>query len=279
MENTDLALFKGAEIRKIWHDEQWYFSVIDVIQILTDSTNSSVYWSALKKREAESFTFCKRFNFPRANGKMYPTDCANTEGVLRIVMSVPSPKAEPLKLWLAQVGKQAIDETGNPELAIERAAELYRAKGYSNEWVANRLKTIEVRKELTDEWQQRGVKEGQEYAILTATIAKGTFGMTPSEHKELKGLQQQNLRDHMTPLELIFTALGEELTRGKTIELDAQGFNENHDAAQMGGQLTGEFVAKAESKGYKVISSENFLGLKGDENAAKSLEKGDDKTD
>jgi DNA-damage-inducible protein D len=276
MENTDLALFKGAEIRKTWHDEQWYFSVIDVIRILTESQDARNYWKVLKNRETQLVTVCNQLKMPASDGRQRLTDCANTEGILRIAMSVPSPKAEPLKLWLASTGKQAIDETENPELAIERAAELYRAKGYSNEWVANRLKTIEVRKELTDEWQQRGVKEGQEYAILTATIAKGTFGLTPSEHKDLKGLDRQNLRDHMTPLELIFTALGEELTRGKTIELDAQGFNENHEAAQMGGQLTGEFVAKAESKGYKVISSENFLGLKGDENAPKSLEKGAD---
>jgi hypothetical protein len=163
------------------------------------------------------------------------------------------------------LGKQSIDEAENPELLTERQAELYKAKGYSEEWIKRRLQTIETRKELTDEWKNRGVKEAQEYAILTATIAKGTFGLTPTEHKELKGLDRQNLRDHMTPLELIFTALGEELTRGKTVELDAQGFNENHEAAQMGGQLTGEFVAKAESQGYKVISNENYLGLKGND--------------
>jgi serine phosphatase RsbU (regulator of sigma subunit) len=178
-------------------------------------------------------------------------------------MSVSSPKAEPLKQWLASLGKQAIDEAENPELLTERQAELYKAKGYSAEWVKRRMQTIETRKELTDEWKQRGVKENQEYAILTAIIAKGTFGLTPSEHKELKGLQRQNLRDHMTPLELIFTALGEELTKGNIIELDAQGFNENHEAAQIGGKLTGELVERVEKTGRKVVSTENYLGLKG----------------
>ena len=277
MENK-LAVFEQKAIRHIEHEGERYFSIIDIIEILTDSANPSVYWSALKKREIESFTFCKRFSFPRANGKMYPTDCANTEGVLRIVMSVPSPKAEPLKLWLAQTGKQSMDEAANPELAIERAAELYRAKGYSNEWVAQRLKTIEVRKELTDEWKGRGVKEGQEYAILTATIAKGTFGLTPNEHKDVKGLAQQNLRDHMTPLELIFTALSEETTRQFIVRDDAQGFNDNHDAAQRGGTAMGKACQNYEKEtGLKVVSKDNYLGLKGSDSAQELSENGKDK--
>ena len=281
MENTHLMPFEGTKIRKTWHNEEWYFSIVDVVEVLTETDRARKYWSDLKKKlTEEGFNETSekigQLKMPASDGKNRLTDCANTEGVLRIAMSVPSPKAEPLKLWLAQMGKQAIDEAENPELLTDRQVELYRAKGYSEEWIGRRVQTIETRKELTDQWKQRGVKEGQEYAILTATIAKGTFGLTPSEHKDLKGLQQQNLRDHMTPLELIFTALGEELTRGKTVELDAHGFNQNHEAAQMGGQLTGEFVAKAESKGYKVKSSENFLGLKGDENTSKSLEKGAD---
>lgn len=270
MDNA-LTPFEGKEIRKIWLNEQWYFSIIDVIEILTESPQPSSYWNKVKKTilaENQSLQFWQRLNLPRLHGRNYPTDCANTEGVFRVIMSVSSPKAEPLKQWLASLGKQAIDEAENPELLTERQAELYKAKGYSAEWVKRRMQTIETRKELTDEWKQRGVKENQEYAILTATIAKGTFGLTPSEHKDLKGLDRQNLRDHMTPLELIFTALGEELTRSKTVELDAQGFNENHEAAQMGGQLAGEFVDKAESKGYKVVSSDNFLGLKGGEATA-----------
>jgi DNA-damage-inducible protein D len=266
MENQNgLTPFEGEKIRKIWHNEEWYFSAIDVIGILTESSSPSHYWSMLKKRDKQIVTVCYKLKLKGIDGKNYSTDCTNTEGVFRILMSVPSPKAEPFKLWLASLGKQAIDEAENPELLTDRQAELYRAKGYTEEWIGRRVQTIETRKELTDEWKQRGVKENQEYAILTATIAKGTFGLTPSEHKDLKGLDRQNLRDHMTPLELIFTALGEELTRGKTVDLNAQGFNENHEAAQMGGQLAGEFVAKAESKGYKVISSENYLELKGGE--------------
>jgi prophage antirepressor-like protein len=264
MENQ-LIPFEGTEIRKAWHNDQWYFSIIDIIGTLTNTPQPQTYWGMLKKRENELITICDRLKLLAADGKMRSTDCANTEGVFRIIMSVPSPKAEPLKLWLASLGKQAIDEAENPELLSERQAELYKAKGYSDEWVKRRMQTIETRKELTDEWKQRGVKEHQEYAILTATIAKGTFGLTPSEHKDLKGLDRQNLRDHMTPLELIFTALSEELTRGKAVELDAQGFTENYEAAEIGGKLTGEFVTRVESTGRKVVSDANYLDAKNDE--------------
>jgi DNA-damage-inducible protein D len=261
--DNQLTPFEGTEIRKVWLDEQWFFSVIDVIQILTDSIAPSKYWNAIKRRESELSTICRKVKMPMADGKNYPTDCANTEGVFRILMSVPSPKAEPFKLWLANLGKQAIDEAENPELLTERQAELYRAKGYSEEWIARRVQTIETRKALTDEWQQRGVKEAQEYAILTATIAQKTFGLTPTEHKDIKGLERQNLRDHMTPLELIFTALGEEMTRAVTVRDDAQGFNENHDAAQKGGELAGKALENLEMNyGEKVVSSTNYLGLK-----------------
>ncbi len=264
MENQ-LIPFEGTEIRKAWHNDQWYFSIIDIIGTLTNALQPQAYWGMLKKRENELLTVCYKFKFLAADGKMRSTDCATTEGVFRIIMSVPSPKAEPLKLWLASLGKQAIDEAENPELLSERQAELYKAKGYSDEWVKRRMQTIETRKELTDEWKQRGVKEHQEYAILTATIAKGTFGLTPSEHKDLKGLDRQNLRDHMTPLELIFTALSEELTRGKAVELDAQGFTENYEAAEIGGKLTGEFVTRVESTGRRVVSDANYLDAKNDE--------------
>jgi DNA-damage-inducible protein D len=183
-------------------------------------------------------------------------------------MSVPSPKAEPLKLWLAEQGKRTIDEAENPELLTERQAEIYRAKGYTEEWIGRRVQTIETRKELTDEWQQRGVKEGQEYAVLTATIAKGTFGLNPSEHAKLKGLERQNLRDHMTPMELILTAFSEEATRQITIRDNAQGFIDNHDAAQIGGRIGGKALSNYEEEsGLKVVSSKNFLGLKGGESA------------
>ena len=263
MENQGLISFEGKEIRKVWHDEAWHFAVVDVIQVLTDSQNPSVYWSALKKRENESFTFCKRLNLPRPNGKNYPTDCTNTEGVFRILMSIPSPKAEPFKLWLAEQGKRTIDEIQNPELLTERQAELYRAKGYPNDWIERRLKSIDVRKELTDEWKQRDVKEGQEFSILTATIAKGTFGLNPSEHSKLKGLEKENLRDHMSELELIFTMLSESATRSIAIRDDAQGFNENLDAAQKAGSATGDARRNFENNaGLKVVTGDNFLGLK-----------------
>jgi DNA-damage-inducible protein D len=262
---TTIISFDDHKIRKIWHDDQWYFSVVDVIDVLTDSKNPSVYWSALKKRENESFTFCKRLNIPRANGKNYPTDCANTEGVLRIVMSVPSPKAEPLKLWLAQTGAERIEETENPELAYERMKELYLAKGYSEKWIKERLQTIATRKQLTDEWKNRGVKEGQEYSILTATIAKGTFGLTPSEHAKYKDLEKENLRDHMTGFELILTALSEEATRFLTVRDDAQGFNENLDAAALGGHIGGTARQNLERQlGESVVSKENHLKKLGD---------------
>ena len=263
----ELTPFQGKEIRKVWHNDEWFFSVIDVIGVLTDSKSATHYWSMLKKRENQLVTTCYSLKLTALDGRQRSTDCANTEGVFRIIMSVPSPKAEPLKLWLASLGKQAIDEAENPELLTERQAELYKAKGYSDEWIKRRMQTIETRKELTDEWKQRGVKENQEYAILTPTIAKGTFGLTPNEHKDLKGLDRQNLRDHMTPIELIFTALGEEATRIIVKEEDAQGFNENHDAAAKGGEIAGDSRRLLEKKtGTKVISGTNYLGAKNDEN-------------
>ena len=277
MENIHLMSLEGIDIRKIWHNEEWYFNVVDIIAILTDSENPRNYWAQTKKRLAEkegavqSVTNCHRLKFKGTDGRFRSMDAANTEGVLRIVMSVPSPKAEPLKLWLAQMGKQAIDETENPELGFERMVAIYKAKGYSDEWIKNRLQDIETRKLLTDEWQQRGVKKGQEYSVLTATIAKGTFGLIPSEHKKLKGLEKpsQELRDHMTPLELIFSALGEELTRKETIKNDAQGFDENKTAAHKGGNMAGKARLLIEAEqGEKVVSKENFLKpLADDKNA------------
>jgi DNA-damage-inducible protein D len=263
MENQNsIVPFESREIRKTWHDEQWYFSVIDIIHSLTDSAQPSKYWNNIKIKENQLSLILRKFKFLAADGKMRSTDCANTEGVFRIIMSVPSPKAEPLKLWLASLGKQAIDEAEDPELLTERQAELYRAKGYTEEWIGRRVQTIETRKALTDEWKGRGVKENDEYAILTATIAKGTFGLTPTEHKDIKGLDRQNLRDHMTAIELIFTALSEEATKQITIENDAQGFNENHDAAAEGGRIAGGARAYFEKeRKTKVVSTENFLNL------------------
>ena len=267
MEEQHLMPFEGKDIRKIWHNKEWHFSIIDIIEILTGSPKPSNYWDTLKRRDNQLSAICGKFKFLAPDGKMRTTECANTEGVFRILMSVPSPKVEPFKLWLANLGKQAIEEAENPELLTERQAELYRAKGYSEEWITRRVQTIETRKALTDEWQKRGVKENQEYAILTATIAKGTFGVTPSEHKEIKGLNRQNLRDHMTPLELIFTALAEEVTKQVTIDDEAQGFNESHDAAAKGGRLAGEARERLESQLKKpIVSTENYLNLASGDN-------------
>jgi DNA-damage-inducible protein D len=259
-----LTPFEGEKIRKLWHDEEWFFSVIDIIEQLTDATQPNRYWADMKKRSAKEndqpFAFCEQLKMVSKDGRQRLTDCANTEGVLRIVMSVPSPKAEPVKQWLAGLGAQDLAETADPELGFERLQELYKAKGYSDEWISRRLKSIEIRKELTDEWKNRGVKEGQEYAVLTAEIAKATFGVSPSEHSKLKGLERQNLRDHMTNLELVFTMLGEEATRSMAVNDDAQGFPENHQIAQRGGGVAGRARQDFEkTSGQKVVSPQNYL--------------------
>jgi DNA-damage-inducible protein D len=267
MEDKNLMPLEENKIRKIWLEEQWFFSVIDIIDVLTDSAAPSKYWSALKKREPQLSTICRRLKLPSVDGKKYLTDCTDREGVIRLIQSVPSDKAEPFKMWLAKIAIERIDETENPEIGIERLKDIYKAKGYSNEWIERRLKSISIRKELTDEWKKRGVKEGQEYSILTAEIAKATFGLSPNEHSKLKGLEKQNLRDHMTNFELIFTMLGEDATRQLAERNDAQGFNENHDAAQSGGRAAGKALkAFEEDQKLKVVTPENFLHLsKGDD--------------
>jgi DNA-damage-inducible protein D len=262
-EQNKLSFFEGVTIRKIWYKDELYFVINDIIEILADTGNPRQYWSKVKKKinaENQLQPIWLQLKVVAPDGKNRLTDCANTEGVLRIIMSVPSPKAEPLKLWLAEQGKRAIDEAENPEIGFERLREIYKAKGRSEEWIISRLKSIGIRKELTDEWQKRGVKEGQEYGILTATIAKNTFGLTPNEHAKVKNLEKENLRDHMTNLELVFTMLGEELTRVQAVKDDTQGFNENHDAAIKGGEVAGEALRNAENRmGIKVVSSDNFL--------------------
>ncbi len=265
MENQKIILFQEKQVRREWHLDDWYFSIVDVIEVLTDATQPRTYWAKLKKKiteESELLPNWQQLKMKSADGKLYKTDVANTEGLLRIIMSIPSPKAEPFKLWLAQIGKERIDEIENPELAFERAAEIYRAKGYTEEWIERRKQSINARKRLTDEWKSRGVQEGQEYAILTAEIAKATFGLTPSEHGKLKGLEKQNLRDHMTPLELIFTALGEESTRILAMQEDAKGFGENREIAEKGGRVAGRARRNAEKDlNIKVVSLENYLHL------------------
>jgi DNA-damage-inducible protein D len=263
-DNKSVILFQEKNIRRTWHNEEWYYSVVDVLGILTESSNPGVYWRVLKKRllkegANEVVTNCNELKLPAADGKNYKTDCANTETLFRLIMSVPSPNAEPFKAWLARVGKERIDEIQNPELAAERARGYYKAMGYDDAWIEMRLKTIDVRGQLTDEWKGRGVKEGQEYAILTAEISKATFGITPSEYKEVKALKKENLRDHMTNLELIFTMLGEETTRKNAVKMDAMGFDENRRAAINGGAAAGDALIAYEQKaGEKVVSSENF---------------------
>lgn len=267
MKDSNLVPFEGKEIRKIWHDEQWFFSILDIIELLTGSKNPKRYWNDLKRRDSEldkegGTQISYPLKMQTAGGKQ-SVICANTEGIFRIIMSVPSSKAEPLKMWLAEQGKRAIDEAENPELLTERQAELYRAKGYPDDWIAKRVQSIKTRKELTDEWKKRGVTESKEYSILTAVIAKGTFGLTPREHGELKGLEKQNLRDHMTNLELIFSALSEEATRQLTEKEDAKGYAKSHEIAIKGGQMVGESLKGFEQRtGLTVVSSDNFLHLK-----------------
>ncbi len=265
MEN-ELINFEGISLRKEFYKGEWWFSVIDIIKVLTDSPSATTYWAKLKVKENESsgqlFPFTEKLKFLAPDGKMRPTDCANTEGVLRVIMSVPSPKAEPFKLWLANVGKRDLEEMENPELGFERMRAFYKAKGYPNEWIGHRIKTIDTRKELTEEWKNREVKDGQQYSILTAIIAKGTFGLTPSEHKNHKNLTKpsQQLRDHMTPLELIFTALSEETAKQYAIEADAKGFDENQQQAAKAGYDTGETRKDYEKRtNIKVISDKNYL--------------------
>ena len=278
MDDNKVVLFQEKQIRRVWHEDQWFFAVVDAIETLTDSDKPRDYWYRLKKREAESSgfqlsTICRQLKLASSDGKKYTTECANTEGLFRIIMAIPSPKAEPFKLWLAQVGKEQLDEIQNPELAADRARSLYRAKGYPADWIEMRMKTIEVRQQLTDEWKNRDVQEGAEYAILTAEIAKATFGLTPTEHKEVKGLQRENLRDHMTNLELIFTMLGEESTRQYAIEDNAKGFPENKKSAQKGGKSAGKSrQAYEKESGKKVVTPANFKNRLSDPEPTKTID-------
>ena len=215
--DNHIVVFNDRSIRRVFVDDLWWFSVIDVIQSLTDSINPRDYWYKMKVRVKsedgiELSTFCRQLKLKSSDGKSYNTDCSNTENLFRIIQSIPSPKAEPFKRWLAKVGYERVKEIEDPELASHRAREIYKAKGYSDAWIEKRMRGIQIRSELTEEWKNRDVGDNKEYAILTAEISKATFGMTPSEYKQLKGLNRQNLRDHMTDLELIFTMLGEAST-------------------------------------------------------------------
>lgn len=261
---TKLVVFQSKEIRRLLIDNVWFFSVVDVIAVLTDSPNPRDYWYRIKQREKisgiELSTICRQFKLEAPDGKLRETDCANTEGIFRIIQSIPSPKAEPFKRWLAKVGYERVQEIEDPELATARTRELYRAKGYSEAWIEKRMRGIAVRAELTEEWKQRGVGEAPEYAILTAEISKAAFGMTPTEYKAFKGLERENLRDHMTDLELIFSMLGEAATTEIARKQDAQGFPENRVAARKGGKIAGDAREKLEIEtGEKVVTQDSFL--------------------
>ena len=236
-----LVVFQDKKIRRIQQNGEWFFSVVDVIEVLTDSSNPRRYWSDLKiKIKEEGFELYEKIvqlKLVSSDGKRYETDCANTATLLRLIQSIPSPKAEPFKLWLAQVGYERIQEIENPELAQKRMKEIYKAKGYSDDWIEKRIRGIAIRQELTDEWKKRGVDENREYAILTNEISKATFGKTVDEYKKLKQLKRENLRDHMNDLELIFSMLGERVSTEITRKEDAQGFVRNKDAAKRGGRV------------------------------------------
>lgn len=262
---TKIAIFQKKEIRKILHKGEWWFSVIDVVEALSGTDRPRKYWSDLKKKLVkEGFIEMSekigQLKMLSPDGKKRETDCATTETMFRIIQAIPSSKAEPFKRWLARVGFERVEEIENPELATKRTRAIYKAKGYSEAWIEKRMRGIEVRETLTDEWKTRGVKEGQEYAILTAEISKATFGMTPSEYQKLKGLKRENLRDHMNDLELIFTMLGEASTTEIAKNKDTQGFIENKIAAKEGGAIAGDARKKLEIKsGKKISTGENYL--------------------
>lgn len=267
--SDDVKIFEGSQIRSVWDNEreEWYFSVVDVIGSLTESNNPRDYWYRVKKRMSEEerselSTFCRQLKLKSTDGKSYKTDVADMQGIFRIIQSVPSPKAEPFKMWLAEVGKERIDEIIDPELTIDRALESYARKGYSREWINQRLQAIQVRKELTDTWQDHGVKGGNEYAILTNEISKAWSGMTTREYKDFKGLKKENLRDNMSTTELILNMLAETATTDIAEATNPQGLDENKQVAQDGGSIAGDARKSIEARtGKPVITSKNAIDL------------------
>jgi hypothetical protein len=264
-----IAIFRGKGIRRLWDNEKdlWYFSVVDVIGVLTGSSIPRRYWSDLKgklqKEGSEVYEKIVQLKMQASDGKYYQTDSADTEVLLRIIQSIPSPNAEPFKLWLAQVGYERLEETADPELAINRALRTYLLKGYSKEWINQRLKSIEIRKELTDEWENRGVKEGLEFAILTDEISQAWAGLTTKQYKNLKGLKKENLRDNMTNLELVLNMLAETATTEISQTRQPENFPENKIVAREGGTIAGNARKEIESKtGKKVITGKNVKELR-----------------
>ncbi|MBZ4203865.1 BRO family protein [Mycoplasma tauri] len=264
--DNQIKIFEGNKIRSIWNNEkeEWYFSVVDVVAVLTESKDPQVYWRVLKKRLKdegnETVTNCNALKMKAADGKLRLTDVADMQGIFRILQSVPSPKAEPFKMWLAEVGKERIDEIIDPELTINRALETYLIKGYSREWINQRLQAIQVRKELTDTWQDHGVEKGNEYAILTNEITKAWSGMTTREYKEFKGLKKENLRDNMTTTEIILNMLAEAATKDIANAANPQGLEENKKVAKRGGSIAGNARKEIEQETRKsVITSKNAI--------------------
>ena len=266
MENN-IQIFEGKKIRSVWDNEkeEWYFSVVDVVGALTDSVNARDYWYKMKKRmtdeeKSELSTICRQLKLKAPDGKMRLTDVADIQGIFRIIQSIPSPKAEPFKMWLAQVGKDRIDEIADPELTIDRALETYLKKGYSKEWINQRLQAIQVRKELTDAWQEHGVKKGIEYAILTDEISKAWSGLATREYKDLKGLKKENLRDNMSTLELVLNMLAEATTTELTNIHNPNGLEENKKVAKRGGTIAGNTRKEIEADtGKSVITTKNAV--------------------
>jgi DNA-damage-inducible protein D len=265
-----IALFQRKEVRRVIHNNEWWFVITDVVTVLTDSVDASDYLKKLRKRDpslSEAFKGGGQIapplglEFDTAGGRQL-LQCWNTEGIFRLIQSIPSPKAEPFKRWLARVGYERIQEIEDPELATKRTRAIYQAKGYSDDWIEKRMRSIAIRDELTDEWKKRGVREQREYAILTAEISKATFGLTPTEYAEFKRLKRENLRDHMSDLELIFSMLGEAATTEIARNRDTQGFPQNKQAAHAGGKVAGNARRELEKKsGRKVVTNENYLTL------------------
>ena len=265
---SNIKLFESKQIRSVWNEEnqKWYFVITDVVQVLTDTPNATDYIKKIRKRDEQLSKGWGQIVTPLSVdtiGGKQKLNCADAKGLLRIIQSIPSPKAEPFKQWLAQVGSDRLDEIENPELATQRTRDLYKAKGYPDDWIEKRMRSIAIREELTDEWKNHGVKERIEYAILTAEISKATFGLTPVDYKKVKRLKTQNLRDHMTDLELIFSMLGEASTKEIVVNTNPEGFIENKKAAKAGGKIAGDARKQLEIKsGKKVVSNENYLPQK-----------------
>ena len=265
MADSKIVVFQDKQIRCVWVDDDWYFSIVDIVGVLTGSPEPRKYWNKVKTREFTDLQLSpiwRQLKLPAADGKQYRTDCATTQAMFRIIQSIPSPKAEPFKQWLAQVGYERVQEIENPELAQERMKAIYEAKGYPKDWIDKRLRGIAIRQNLTDEWKERGIREERDFAILTAEIARATFGVTPSEHRAIKRLTKkgQNLRDHMTDLELIFTMLGERVTTEISQQEKPDTFAESKQVARRGGNVAG--VARRETErelGHSVVSGQNFL--------------------